>query len=121
MTSETGLGRKPVNTGPLLKYLSENLGLPVHMDDIMKATKLSKQQVQSSMYHLRNRKGMDIETIVAGQVFRLKNYSTPKTTEGTPQSTRRSTKRIFEEIGTTKQGVIVAQDEDGALYKVEEL
>jgi hypothetical protein len=109
-------GRKAVNSGPILKYLSDNLGLPVHTDDLIKNLGLTKDQIHSSIYNLKNRRGVDIETIIAGEVYRLRGFDTaPKPAPAAVG------KRLFEELGTTKQGVIVAQDQDGVLYKVEEL
>ena len=91
--------------GALYDVLKEREGLETTIPDIMARTGLRRDQVFNAVNTLK-RQGRPVETHVAGHSFILRREA-PLTKE----------KRVFEEIGTAKNGDIVIQDEDGNLYK----
>lgn len=88
----------------LLEYKSQTVTLA----QICKATNLTEAQVQHTVSNLRNGKKdlYTISTVLRGRAWRLVDAPTQET-QG---------KRVFEEIGTTKDGRIVIQDSEGSLF-----
>lgn len=104
--------------------LSRNVGLPVSLDDLAQETGLLHQQVSQAIAGLRHRRNMDIEQVLAG-VYRLRSFATPASGLPAPvlpaaPAVQRPTKRVFEEVGQAKSGLVI-QDEKGVLYRAEEL
>lgn len=110
-------------------YLSKNRNLDVNIKDIMEGTGLTEMQVRNACQLLKTRPGIDLQVIIAGHVYRL--VSNPNSVEDDemvkpaafiePIKTSEPSKRVFEELGTTKDGRIVIQDADGKLYEAKEL
>lgn len=96
----------------VLDYLYRNANVHVHAMDIVRDTGLTLLQVQGAIGNLRRTKGMDIETIIAGQVFVLHTKNEAAKVNG---------KRVFEELGTTKDGRLIIQDADGNLFEAKEM
>lgn len=101
----------PRTTDKILEFLSEHQNINVTLSEIMKVTGLTKDQVQSGVNNLRTRHGLNIETVMAGQLW-IYHPNTP--VAAGPQRT------MFELVGQAKAGLII-QDEDGKLYRAEEL
>jgi biotin operon repressor len=111
--------RGPARSGPVFAYLEHRIGQAVHVDDVAADLGFTKQQVKSAVNNLRTTKGIPIETLVAGYSWRYLPNSKPS--EDSPGNGSNHTKRIFEEIGVTKTGLIILQDEDGNLFSAQEL
>jgi hypothetical protein len=88
-------------------------GVDVSIGQIAEETGFDRSQVQAAVAHLQKRNEVPIVTVVRGNVYRYTGEVAP---DPTPVG-----KRVFEEIGTTRSGLIIAQDTEGGLYKLEEL
>lgn len=116
----------------ITSYFREHPNELIHIDDLhmvaaMKGIpQVTDQSIQSSLSYMRH-----LYKQGKGQVFpeqMLKGVSwkyTPADVDPGPQEpeteTKKPEKRMFEEIGVTKTGAIVAQDERGNLYRVTEM
>ena len=101
----------PRTTDKIIDFLSEHQNITVTLSEIMKVTSLTKDQVQNGVNNLRTRHGFNIETLVAGNAWK---YMPTGPAPTGPQRT------MFELVGQAKAGLVI-QDEDGKLYKAEEL
>ena len=105
----------------ILKYLSNFPGEDVFLADLVKATKLQPDQVKSAMLNIKyaNARGdidFPLETIQAGQIWR----HTPEQAANSAANNG-SNKTKYEELGITKTGDLIIQDEAGKLYRATEL
>lgn len=120
--------------GALMEYFAKHPNEPVFLKDLVEATGLITVQVQGNISNIMrdHRLGyfdFNIERISAGQVWMYKPGTT--TPVSTPTSEERNEaparndftygKRTFEELGTTKRGSIVIQDDEGNLYTAVQL
>lgn len=94
----------------ILEYMEQHTGQPVYTDTIVKELGLPARTIQNTIGQLRDAKGFAIETISAGRAYRYRG--TTAAANG---------KRVFEEIGTTKEGHVIIQADDGTLYRAEAL
>lgn len=112
-------------------YFREHPNELIHIDDLHmvaknKGVEATDQSIQSSLSYMRH-----LYKQGKGQVFpeqMLKGVSwkyTPADVDPGPQEpemeTKKPEKRMFEEIAVTKTGSIIAQDEQGNLYRVTEM
>lgn len=104
--SEQGVPRNQIRD-KVLKYIESQPGLTVYLSDMEGDLKAQRSTIQSAVRGLQERLP-NIETVVTGKAWRY--VVRPN-----------SGKRIFEELTTTKAGIILVQDEDGNVYKLEEL
>jgi len=104
----------PRTADKIIDFLSEHPNINVTLNEIIQVTGLKKEQVQSGMSNLRSRNGLNIETLVAGQLW------TYHPTAPAPTGEKHVTPQVFELVGQAKAGLII-QDEDGKLYRAEEL
>lgn len=115
----------------IIGYFREHPNELIHIDDLhmeaeAKGIKATDQSIQSSLSYMRH-----LYKEGKGQVFpeqMLKGVSwkyTPTDTDPGPEEPeeelKKPEKRMFEEVGVTKTGVIVAQDTEGNLYRVTEM
>lgn len=98
----------------VLHYLEQHVGENVYHQDVSKQLDLTESQVKEAIYHLRKKDNLSgsIEVVVAGSIWR---YDPSK------RESKKSGKRIFEELGVTHQGEIILQDEEGNLFRASEL
>jgi hypothetical protein len=96
----------------VLEWLHRNENIRIHLSDIVRDTGLTKEQVLNALGNLRRREGLDIETLVRGEAYAFRT---------TPAKPNGNGKRVFEEIGVSKDGRIIIQDVDGNLYETREL
>lgn len=97
----------------IIEWLHSHENLQVHVTDLCKDTRLSRSQVLNALHRLRTRNNLNIETVVRGEVFIY--HTSPIKMEIPVQ------RRVFEELGTAKDGRLVIQDVDGKLYEAREL
>ena len=102
----------PSTSPKVLEYLHRNANVQVHALDIARDTGLTLEQVQGAIGNLRRAKGMDIATVIRGQVFVLRTKNEAPKANG---------KRVFEELGTAKDGRLIIQDAEGNLFEAKEL
>lgn len=95
----------------VLDFIRERPNVELTVTEIGHNTGLNNGQVNQGIRTLRIQ-GSLIDTVKPGYSY---IYREQRPTNEV------SEKRIFEEIGTTKAGAIVIQDEDGNLYKAEEI
>lgn len=107
---------------PVLKFITDKPGQVIYLEDVMAATKFTRKQVQMAIYNAQTGKGgrnvhklaHQIETIVQAQAWRYMPNK-EKEEEAKPE------KMIYQEVGTTKSGKIIAEDLNGGLFLVTEL
>jgi hypothetical protein len=104
----------PRTTDKIVDFLHEHANITVTLTEIMKVTELNKSQVQNGVANLRSRHGLNIETKLAGQMW-IYHPNVPAPTEEPKRVSR-----VFELVGEAKAGLVI-QDEDGKLYRAEEL
>lgn len=91
------------------EYLHRRPGEEVFVTDIAKDLGLTKKQVQNCVTNaMREGAWPDVEIVTRGNSWRFIPDN---------RNDRKSNKRMFEEIGVTKDGSIVIQDTDGNLYR----
>lgn len=99
----------------VIKYFEERPGSTVHMDDLLLAIPgVDRNALQNAISFIKNRKGFQIDIVIAGQAYR---YSP----NGKPAEEPKPAKRVFEEIGQARDGSVIIQDETGNLYRAQEL
>lgn len=112
----------------LLQFMESNPGKRLHLISIADDLKLTTGQVQSGVYQLSRRPGVEehIEVILKGKCWvwhpePRKTGHVPVQTEVDPETTNEFFADIeLSKIGLGQQG-IVAQDADGALWLVRKL
>jgi len=82
---------------------------------------LSDEQIRGAFTRLR-KNGAKIDIVVQGSKYRFTGWKTDvvKSVIVKPVPVK-STIALFEKIGTTKTGVLILQDENGSLFRAEEL
>lgn len=103
----------------LMEYFAKRTGEYVYANDLMKATSLSLDQIQGNINNLiRDDKlgklNFPIEVITRGQIW----VHRPAPAKVEPVQHER---RVFEELGWTKRGTLIIQDEKGTLFEATEL
>lgn len=106
-------------TAFVIKYFSERIGQEVFIEDLVKDSSFNEDQIRAAINNLNSESSGDgtfkINVVIRGRVYR---YAGTKVTEEKPAVI---SKRMFEEVGVTKKGTIVVQDESGNLYEATEL
>lgn len=109
--------------GLLEKYAGQNLSA----DEMAAILGITARQARVAVNNLRNtdRDGAAtrIVTVVRGHLWRWqpdRPEPPAETTTGSNGNGGRS-RRLFEELAVTKSGDVIAQDEDGGLYRLVEL
>lgn len=118
-------GRGGFVAAALLRYLTAHPGGALYRAEIAADTGLTEERVRTGMANLRHSDKLGareaLETVVAGQVWRWHPNKARTEPEVPEQRKPERARRIFEEVGTLKDGAIVQQDEDGNLYRAVEL
>lgn len=107
----------PKTRPAIMKVLVKTNGKPVTLEDLMKATGFSATQVQSQMRNLI-KYGYPVEVLDKAQMWKYTGDVEP-----VPATDERAvTDMVFEGIGRTASGAILARDVDGGtLYVLREL
>jgi biotin operon repressor len=106
------------NSAPIMDYLVTRRNEYVTLTEIVKATGIDRQRVMNAISQLRGRNGVNIETISKGSTYVLREGSQMTKKEDTPS---RKLKKVFEEIGATREGDLIIQADDGTLWKAVQL
>lgn len=104
------------NKDAVLREITAHPGEVMYREDIAKTLNLSPGQVTSAVYGLMNGStavGDQLETVVRGRSWRWMP-------NGVKSATKKKEKRMFQEVGEAKAGVIL-ECEDGTLWKAEQL
>lgn len=109
------MGSQP--TAPrVLEYMEKRTGLTVYIGDMMEHLGMTRPQVQAAVYNLKA-KGHPIKVIAQGNAWAWAPNSNKSAEEKATNG-----RRLFEELGVSKDGRIVLQDADtGALFAAVEL
>jgi hypothetical protein len=92
-------------TTAVYDHLSQRVNQDVNVDDVAAELGVSRAQVQGALSYLRKKPEVgDRLAVVVRNVWRL----APERPSGG--------KRLFEEIGTAKDGRVVVQDDEGNLF-----
>lgn len=106
----------------LLKYLVEHPGVELFRSEIVEATGLTEQQVRVGMSNLRGADKLGareaLETVISGQVWR---WHPNKAQAELAEAKAPTTKRVFGEVGTTREGDLILQADDSSLWRATEL
>lgn len=118
--------RKRVIVRPIVvRHLSENLGLPVHIDDMVKMTGADKSSVQAAMLVLLKEGKLNIDTVVGGNtwIYRGPTQQTVVAAASAPVAPAREvgSKQMYTELGEAKDGTKILEDEEGKLWRATEL
>lgn len=95
---------KRADSSEVLRYLTERPNQPVFRHDIAQALGLTEKQARDAVYTLRSRNGQPIVEVARG-VYRYE-----------PGNEQRNGTVLYQQVGPTKTGEYVIQDEDGNLY-----
>jgi alkylation response protein AidB-like acyl-CoA dehydrogenase len=99
-------GFKKGATAAVGKYLQERVGLTVYADDIANDLGLTRVQTMQAVQRALDKGLVEAEKLQAG-VWRV--------------GRSKSTGRLFELLGESKQGKLVIQDDEGNLFVAESL
>lgn len=120
------------------EYLMKRQGQTVFVSDMMADCDGTKIQIQTAVSRCKKTYGLPIESVVSGNSYKVgvvrnlgAGHSAPK---GVPTfgdhgpelielpkgSVVKPVKRVFEEVGTARTGLVI-QDTDGKLYLAQEL
>lgn len=99
----------------ILQYLEAHEGDQVYLERMAAAIGATRKQTQQAVSNLReDLPDIPIRVIVAGNVWVYdRAWRQPDAVK--------PTRRMFEEIGPTKSGDILIQDQDGAIYRAVEM
>jgi biotin operon repressor len=100
----------------ILQYLSERIGVITNTTEIATELDITTEQVRGGISTLQ-RHGHTIENVGRGYAY-IYQRSVPKIPE--PAPIIKGDKRLFEEVGTSKLGIVI-QDVQGVLYIAKEL
>lgn len=103
------MGGSPIRS-KVMAHVESHTGVHVHLDTMANELKIDRDKVQAAVSNLmRAMPDYPLKTVVAGNVWVYQ-----------PNSGKVS-KRLYEELATTKSGTILVQDEVGVVYSLTEL
>lgn len=94
-------------------------GEEVSLSIIIEQTGHTRDQIITALNNMRRVSGLPVQPVVRGYSYRLGKET--EANEAPANNTPPTTKRVFEEIGVTRIGTIIIQDNTGNIYKAEEL
>lgn len=111
----------PATRPQIMAYFTEHPNKTVTLDAISKGTKLRADQVRSAVSNIRTAHSnheidFPIEIVQRGQIWRYSPNG-----QVADVAAAKSNKAIYEELGMTKAGDLIIQDESGKLYRAQEL
>lgn len=112
---ETDTRNRRMYRDKLLKYLLEHPMEVVFLDTLVEIAEGKTNGVQSAMHNLV-KNIPQIERMVGGKAWRWNPDVTESTGQPEPANAQ-PTRRMFEEIGQTREGDLVIQDDTGTLYR----
>lgn len=100
----------------LMQFFEERPGKTVYLETLARTLGEDPTAVQTGVRNLRRREGWEkaLEVVVRGKAWRY----TP--TEETAEQDS-GTGRCFEQIGTTRDGDLILQSDDGGIFRATEL
>lgn len=110
------MGHSPTRP-QVMAYFAARPGEHCFLENIVKETKLNHGQVRGAINNMiaANRRGeleFPLEVVQKGQIW----VHRPKAEEASS-----TVSKVYEQLGITKAGEIIIQDETGVLYKAQEL
>lgn len=109
---QDGRAGRGVVRDKVLKYIERASGTTVYIDDMARDLGLKDAQIRGAVRGLIDSGNCpQLVPTIAGRAWRWDASA----------KASKPTKRMFEELTVTKAGVVLVQDEDGNVYKLEEL
>lgn len=102
------------NVSKVMKYMSDRPGQTVYVESMVEDLEMEARKVQQTINNARNDHkdfGESVEIVVRGSAW----CYVPNA------STKKSGKRMFEEVGVTRDGSVLLECEDGGFYRAVEL
>lgn len=99
----------PGTSGKVLDVLSKHRGIDVTVTDICQDTGLTREQVKTAVNNLAVRHNLPITTVVRGNVYRYEKANAA--------TTPKSDETLYVQLGVTKAGVVLLEDEEGELWR----
>ena len=103
----------PITSTKVYEVLRSLEGEEVPLAVLIEQTGLNRDQIIGALNTMRRVRGLPIEPVIRGYSYRLRAES--------GNAPAKVAKRMFEEVGILKSGAILIQDDNGALYKAEEM
>jgi hypothetical protein len=94
-------------TGQIKEYFVGNTGRTITLSELTSNLKNDARVIQQSMASILREKTPGFAVVVRAKAWKYDPATRPET---------KSDKRMFEEIGKTREGEIVIQDDNGVLY-----
>jgi len=129
--------KRPDISGPVLSFLQNRAGKTTSVDQLVKATGFSEEQVRNSITNYRAKKTGEVETLIQGKMWRWLevgvnyNGTKPEVVEQVEtyiQETNQSQpepsddEKGFYMLSQAKDGGLILQrDCDGTIWKAEQL
>ncbi len=111
MTDIPGRAGRPAIKTKVAEALHSRRDLDVSVKEIAEIANVTFDQARQAINTLAREGKLNIDTVVHGTIFRL-NSNGSSTKEARP---------LFQQIGKTKTGALVLEDEDGDLWKAEKI
>lgn len=110
-------------TSDVIQYFEKHADKSVSVNDIIHATKYSRQQVITA---ISNKKHESSEfsnrlTRVGAGIYKYKSDTMIALERNSLKHNTSSSGNMYEQIGITKNGDLILQDEDGNLFRAQEL
>lgn len=118
-------GQKKVSTSPaIISFLQGRAGKSTSIEQIIKETGFTAEQIRSALAHFRSKKTGNIETLVLGNMWRWIDgpQDTPVDPEPAPVEQPDDDKGFYQ-LGVGRDGsyVILQKDSDGTIWKAVQL
>jgi biotin operon repressor len=115
---------RPRTSDKVANYLEGRENQIIVIDEVVEKTGLTRSQVMSSVINLRNRVGYNLETRVKGYSYTYRGICGVAPVgqmkdEGIAKTEH--IRRMFEEIGTLKNGALIIRADTGSLWRAEEM
>lgn len=107
--------------GDVTYHLSKNAGSHCHVSEMANEYHYSEKQIRQAISNKKNEDkewASHLRTVINGSMWMWIKNPLPPTT---PSPEKVVAKNIYEQIGATKNGDLILQDEDGNLFRATEL
>ena len=97
----------------MLEFLAKSPGSTHYVGDLANGFEVTEQQIRSCINSIiRDEALPGLEVVIPQRSWVYRPSAEPK---------HSNTKRVFEEIGQTRSGDLILQDQDGKVYRAKEL
>lgn len=111
------IGRRIIKP-TVVEHFQKAPGVPQYVNDLSKAFAVSEHQIQECVAGIiRNNSLPGLTCEIRGRSWMYR----PQATEAADPNPRKPSARMFEEIGETRDGSVIIQDDAGKIYRAQEL